>query len=52
MTDKPTAPTIITKNKFQTKHGNLDATNAHPQLAQAQDPGQLRTIDPIVFITW
>ena len=30
---------IIQKHKFQTKHGNLDATSAYPQLDTSARPG-------------
>ena len=38
------------KNKLQTKHGNLDTTNAYPYLDTR--PKKLCTIDPIMDITY
>ena len=43
--------TIIPRNKFQTKHENLDAANAYTQLDTSTRPGKLRMIDPIAKIT-
>ena len=36
---------------FQTKHGNLNATNAYPQLDTSTRPGKLCPINPIANIT-
>ena len=42
---------IIQRNKFQTKHGNLDAANVYQQLETSTRPRKLRTIKPITTIT-
>ena len=43
--------TIIQKNQFQAKCGNLDATNVYTQLDTSTRPGKLHTIDPVMNIT-
>ena len=40
---------LFKKIKFQTKHGNLDATNAYTQLDTSTRPRKLRTIDPVAY---
>ena len=42
---------VIQKNKFQTKHCNLDATNAYPQLDTSTRHRKLCTINPTANIT-
>ena len=41
----------IQRNKFQTKHGNLDTANAYTQFDKSTRPRKLRTIDPVAKIT-
>ena len=43
--------TIIQRNKFQTKHRNLDAANAYPNLDTSTRTRKVCTIDPIPNIT-
>ena len=42
---------IIQKNKFQTQPGNLDATNAHPQLHTSTRPWKLCMIQLRISLT-